>query len=75
MPGWQKLCSEADKKLSSNEDAITRLIFRTRTEVDPIELEYFRGFRQGVKYVLDGLPNTIKKEFQQELDKQKERRV
>ncbi len=54
------------------EDSIDRLLFRTRTPVDPIEIEYFRGFRQGVMYVLDGLPNEITAQFERELAKDKE---
>jgi len=28
-----------------------------------LEIEYFRGFRQGVMYVLDGLPNGADSEI------------
>ncbi|HSG26920.1 MAG TPA: hypothetical protein VLA34_00470, partial [Candidatus Krumholzibacterium sp.] len=59
-------------KLVRMEDSIDRLLFRTRTPVDPIEIEYFRGFRQGVMYVLDGLPNEITAQFERELAKDKE---
>lgn len=54
------------------EASIDRLLFRTRTVVDPIEIEYFRGFRQGVMYVLEGLPNEITAQFERELAKDKE---
>ena len=54
------------------EKALSRMIFYTRAEVDPIEVEYFRGFRQGVKYILDGLPGEIQAEFKRELAKTKE---
>ena len=54
------------------EASIDRLLFRTRTVVDPIEIEYFRGFRQGVMYVLEGLPNEITAQFKRELAKDKE---
>lgn len=61
--GWKALREEALKKVASHEDSISRLIFRTRTDVDEKEIEYYRGFRQGVMYVIDGLPNQIKAEF------------
>lgn len=65
--GFKALREEALKKLAANEDSINRLLFRTRTPVDPIEVEYFRGFRQGVMFVLDALPNQIKAEFDKAL--------
>lgn len=40
--------------------------------MDPLEVEYFRGFRQGVMYVLDGLPNGAKSEVQRIEKKLKE---
>lgn len=43
---------------------MTRLIFRTRSPVPEAEIEYARGFYQGVMFVLEGLPNTIKAEFE-----------
>ena len=56
LPHWQRLKDEARKKLESNESSISRLLFKTRSPVDPVEIEYFRGFRQGVTYVLEALP-------------------
>jgi len=70
--GFKALREEANAKLVRMEKSISRLLFLTRTEVDPIEIEYFRGFRQGVKYVLDGLPGEVKAEFERELAKSKE---
>jgi len=64
---WKVFREEALKKVVSHEDSLNRLLFRTRTPVDPVEVEYFRGFRQGVMYVLDGLPNAIKAEFERGL--------
>lgn len=64
---WKALREEALKKVASQEKTLNSLLFRTRTPVDPIEIEYFRGFRQGVMYVLDGLPNAIKAEFERGL--------
>lgn len=64
---WKALREEALKKVVSHERSLTSLLFKTRTPVDPIEVEYFRGFRQGVMYVLDGLPNAIKAEFERGL--------
>lgn len=63
LPMWEGLKGEAEKKLLRNEESVSKLVFRTRTPVDPVEVEYFRGFRQGVKYVLEGLPNEIQAEF------------
>ena len=56
LPHWQRLKDEAQKKLERNEDTVYRLLFKTRSPVDPLEIEYFRGFRQGVTYVLEALP-------------------
>lgn len=72
--GFHALCQEADNKLNKMQDSITRLLFRTRTAVDPIEIEYFRGFRQGVKYVTSILPEEAKAEFERELAPKKETR-
>ena len=63
LPHWQRLKDEARKKLESNESSISRLLFKTRSPVDPVEIEYFRGFRQGVMYVLEGLPNQARDEY------------
>jgi len=60
LPHWQRLKDEAQKKLERNEDTVYRLLFKTRSPVDPLEIEYFRGFRQGVMYVLEGLPNQAR---------------
>lgn len=63
-PAWKVFREEALKKVVSHEESLNRLLFRTRTEVNPVEVEYFRGFRQGVMYVLDGLPNAMRSEFE-----------
>ena len=63
-PGWKDFREEALKKVRKHEESVTRLLFRTRSPVDPLEVEYDRGFYQGVLYVLDGLPNTMKKEWE-----------
>jgi hypothetical protein len=63
MPAWKLFRAEVEKKLQANEDTINRLVFRTRTEIDPLEIEYFRGFRQGVTFALEGLPNKILSEY------------
>jgi hypothetical protein len=65
--GWKALREQALKKVVSHEESLNRLLFRTRTAIDPVEVEYFRGFRQGVMYVLDGLPNAISAEFERGL--------
>lgn len=65
--GWNTFRERALEKLAKNEASVTRLLFRTRTEVDPIEVEFFRGFRQGVMFLLDGLPNTIRAEYERAL--------
>lgn len=71
--GWKVLREEALKKVDKHEESVMRLLFRTRTAVDPIEVEYDRGFRQGVMFVLDGLPNTLQAEFQRRLKNPEER--
>ena len=63
LPHWQRLKEETQKKLEKNEDTVVRLLFKTRSPVDPLEIEYFRGFRQGVMYVLEGLPNQARDEY------------
>lgn len=70
LPGWQSLREKALEKLGANEDTVNRLLFRTRTEVDPLEIEFFRGFRQGVMYVLDGLPAGVEPEIKRVLARQ-----
>lgn len=69
---WKVLREAALTKVRRHEDSVNRLLFRTRTPVDPIEIEYDRGFRQGVVYVLDGLPNAMKAEFERRLSDPKE---
>lgn len=61
--GWKALREEALNKLRANEDTVSRLIFRTRSEIDPLEIEFFRGFRQGVMYVIDGIPTGVEPEI------------
>lgn len=75
MPGWAKLQDEAEKKIASHRKMWTGLIFRSRTELDPLEIEYYRGFEQGVEWILQGLPAAVKRELQEELSKQKEHSV
>lgn len=60
---WRVLREEALAKVAKHEESVNKLLFRTRTPVDPIEIEYDRGFRQGVLYVIDGLPNAMRTEF------------
>ncbi len=72
LPHWQRFREEASKKLEKHESEVSRLVFKSRTPVDPIEIEYFRGFRQGVMYVLDGLPNEAAKELERKLKQMKE---
>lgn len=69
-PGFADYREQALQKLQANEASIIRLLFRTRTEVDASEIEYFRGFRQGVMYMLDGLPNQLRAEYERLLKKE-----
>jgi hypothetical protein len=69
--GFAALVQEADNKINKMEGSLTRLLFRTRTPMDPIEVEYFRGFRQGVLYVTSILPEEAKGEFIRALAKSK----
>lgn len=57
--GWALFKAEAYEQLGLKEAIIDRLIHKSRAPVDPIEIEYFRGFRQGVIYVLDALPHEL----------------
>lgn len=70
--GWRVLREEALAKVARHEESVKRLLFRTRTPVDPVEIEYDRGFQQGVMFVLDGLPNAMRTEFQRRLTDPKE---
>jgi hypothetical protein len=63
LPHWQRLKDEANKHLERFERSLSRALFRSRSEPDLAEIEYARGFRQGVTYVLEGLPNTILEEW------------
>ena len=65
--GFELLKKEALKKVEKNEESVSRLVFRTRAELPMEEIEYSRGFRQGVMYVIHGLPNEIKAEFKRKL--------
>lgn len=58
LPHWERLRDVAIRRLERFEGSISRVLFKSRSEVDPLEIEFYRGFRQGVFYVLDGLPNT-----------------
>ncbi len=61
--GWRILREEALAKVAKHEESVKRLLFRTRTPINTADIEYDRGFQQGVMYVLDGLPNTMQAEF------------
>lgn len=63
-PGWEDLTKVAKEKLRGNEDSVSRKIFRTRVDIDLREIEYYRGFRQGVMYMLDGLPHQLRAEYE-----------
>lgn len=65
--GWRVLREAALAKVARHEESVKRLLFRTRTPIDPAEIEYDRGFQQGVMYVLDGLPNAMQAEFARRL--------
>ena len=56
---WQLYKAEALEQLDRKQQSINRVIHLTRSPVDPIEVEYYRGFRQGVMYALEGLPNEL----------------
>ena len=71
--GFAALIQECDNKIAKMQGSITRLLFRTRTPLDPIEIEYFRGFRQGVLYATSILPEEAKAEFLAELAPKKEK--
>ena len=68
--GFALLKAEAMKKIAAVEDSLTRLLFRTATEVDPLRVEYDRGFRQGVLYALEALPNELAAELRRTLKKE-----
>lgn len=61
--GWKILREAALAKVARHEESVKRLLFRSRTPIDPVDIEYDRGFRQGVMFVLDGLPNAMAAEF------------
>ena len=63
IPHWERLKEEALKKVEAHERSVSNVLFRTRSPVDPLEIEFARGFRQGVMYVLDGLPNSAIREL------------
>lgn len=64
---WPRLRAAVLDKLARHEESVSKVVFKTRTPVDPIEIEYARGFRQGVMYVLEGLPNQAKLELARRL--------
>lgn len=70
--GFALLKEQARIKIASVESSLTKLIFRTSTQVDPLRVEYDRGFRQGVIYALEALPNEIVAEFTKKLKAIKE---
>ena len=65
--GWNVLREEAMTKVARHEESVKRLLFRSTTPIDPVKIEYDRGFYQGVMYVLDGLPNAMGAEFSRRL--------
>lgn len=77
LPHWEKLREAATTRLERIEASQARLLFKTRSKLDPQEvieeIEFYRGFRQGVMFVLDGLPNTAERELKELLnDNEKE---
>jgi hypothetical protein len=70
--GWKVLRDAALAKVARHEDSVIRLLFRSSTPLDPVKIEYDRGFRQGVMFVLDGLPNAMQAEFKRRLNDPKE---
>ena len=65
--GFELLKEEAQKKVQGVEQSLTRLLFNTSAEVSPTRVEYDRGFKQGVRYALQGLPHEIQVEFKKRL--------
>lgn len=55
-PGWEALKEFADQKIARVEKSLTRLLFTSAAPVDPLRVEYDRGFRQGVKWILEAAP-------------------
>lgn len=73
LPHWERLRGEALGKVERNETSVSKIIFRSRSSIDPIEIEYSRGFRQGVMYVIDALPRQAKAELTRRLAATEER--
>lgn len=73
LPHWERLRGEAISKIERNEASVSKVVFRSRTPIDPIEIEYSRGFRQGVMYVIDALPRQAKAELIRRLAATEER--
>lgn len=63
MPRWATFRDEAEAKLEKHENVINHVVHKTRDPVDPLEIEYFRGFRQGVKYLLYAMPAAARAEL------------
>ena len=66
-PQWKVLVQEAEKKLRRFENTLSYQLFKSRSPVDVAEVEYYRGFRKGVMYVLEDLPNTVQVQLAKKL--------
>lgn len=71
-PSFELLKEEALRKVERNEDSVRRLIFKTMSPVDPLQIQYDRGFSQGVHYALEALPHEILAEFKRGLSKERD---
>lgn len=63
LPHWERLKEEGRRKIVRVESSMTRLLFTSSAEIDPKRVEYDRGFRQGIMYILEGLPNEVALEW------------
>ena len=61
--GFALLREAAKTRVERTQNSLMRLIFKTGTEIDPLRVEYDRGFSQGVAFALEGLPNEIYAEW------------
>ena len=70
--GFALLREAVLERIAKHEAAFTRLVFRTAEAIDPERVAFDRGFRQGLMFAIEGLPNEIYAEWKRTLKEREE---
>jgi len=68
LRSFQLLQNEALKAKERHFATLAKMLMKTRKPVPELEIEYDRGFWNGVEWALEKLPNGVTKEFERLLE-------